>query len=427
MRHITTRSAVAIVFAAASASAALVGGPSSAAPPTTTAVAPPAGYMTLVDSAGLLTMTVPQTWNDVSIDDFTDDGGVSRAAIEAAPNLFGFEASLDVPGAWIETQSYRDPQSEIDQFGITGCTSLVIEPYAGASLTGLVQRGTGCGAAGEGTFNLIVASPPDQSVTIRLLVQIVTPADQPALDLVLQTFGFAAPGAVSVGTVPTPIELMGTVPVSALTPGRGLDGPIDVLPPAVPGEVTIIGVNQTDGGDVIVVFRNGTDQAITGSKVRGRIYGPDGSVIHEVGGNWYDTATPETIDPGGAGFFEISRTDLTVELLPAGWTHDLTVTPNPQGNPNQVQFEVTELANDGDVATATVTNPFDSTIDLFVADPWALCLDAAGTVLDSTVGAAVAADGDRTSLDPGASMQFTLDFYVLDACAHVLVSAETFV
>jgi len=68
-----------------------------------------------------------------------------------------------------------------------------------------------------------------------LMVQVVSPADQAAFDLVLQSFGLAAPGAVSVGIGPLATRPpVGTVPVSAMTPGRGLDGPIDILPPANP-------------------------------------------------------------------------------------------------------------------------------------------------------------------------------------------------
>ena len=98
--------------------------------------------------------------------------------------------------------------------GITGgCETIEVQPYADPIFTGFVQVGTNCGQGG-GTWNMIVASPEDQSFTAVVQVQIATPEEQADFDAVLATFTYAGDPTVPPGIM---------VPSSSV-PGNSVPG-----------------------------------------------------------------------------------------------------------------------------------------------------------------------------------------------------------
>ena len=178
--------------------------------PTTTATSPsvPAGSVRLVDDTQFIGVIVPEAWTDVLTAPLVGDDGTALPQIQAAPDITQFLDTFDVPGVTLLAAPYlSDQQTLIDSGGLTGgCESIEVQPYEVPVLSGLVQVGTNCGAGG-GTWNMIVASPADQSITIVLQLQSSSPADQAAFDLVLQSFTYAgapdAPPGVLTGTAPT--------------------------------------------------------------------------------------------------------------------------------------------------------------------------------------------------------------------------------
>ena len=78
-----------------------------------------------------------------------------------------------------------DPETMATDSGLTGgCETIEVQPYSDPIFTGFVQVGTNCGDGG-GTWNMIVASPEDQSFTAVVQVQIANAEEQADFDAVL--------------------------------------------------------------------------------------------------------------------------------------------------------------------------------------------------------------------------------------------------
>ena len=181
--------------------------------PTTVAVAPPPGFVRLYDDTGTLTVVVPESWTMVETHELDIDSGAQRIA--ASPDLAAFGSDTgDGVGINLIAQAYEpDPQALIDQYKREGvCQNTGVQPYDDGAVSGLAWLGTECGPQRQGVYLLVVASPPDQSVTYRLQARTATPADEPGIDMVLDTFGPVAPGTVSAATLPPSIVPAGSEP-----------------------------------------------------------------------------------------------------------------------------------------------------------------------------------------------------------------------
>jgi hypothetical protein len=222
MRPVRVRSAVlGLVTALAVASgAAATHSAGAAAPPTSppadepvepvgeapadtpAAEALPDGYGWLVDDTGLIAVVVPDTWSDVDTAPTpAEDGGIVPR-IAAAPDIAQFTDTFNVAGVEYFAIPYTDdPQTTIDEFGLSsGCEDITVEDYTDPVFTGLVQVGTSCGATGEATWNMVVASPDDQSLTAVVRVQSATAADAEAMDFVLRSFNIVEAAGGGPGT-----------------------------------------------------------------------------------------------------------------------------------------------------------------------------------------------------------------------------------
>ena len=93
------------------------------------------------------------------------------------------------------------------------CQSTGVQPYDDGVVSGLAWLATECGPQRQGVYLLVVASPPDQSVTYRLQAgRTATPADEPGIDMVLETFGPVPTGTVHAATLPPSIVPAGSEP-----------------------------------------------------------------------------------------------------------------------------------------------------------------------------------------------------------------------
>ncbi|HEC08864.1 MAG TPA: PDZ domain-containing protein, partial [Acidimicrobiales bacterium] len=174
---------------------AIAGGTTTTAP-TTDAGTGYTDYVTITDDTGRLTIDVPVEWEAVTTVPATDvEGNFVAPYIAAAPDLEDLFGTYDTPG--VEFMAFEpDPgltltdwlDMVISDTGVaSSCIADDVEPYDDGVYTGLTQRWTDC--AGTPTqYVIIVAEPGDGSVITVLGVQLVTPADQDALDRIIASF-----------------------------------------------------------------------------------------------------------------------------------------------------------------------------------------------------------------------------------------------
>jgi len=181
----------------------VLGQSASAAPPSTTPdnSAPPGslpeGYVQLVDDTGFLTVLVPDTWAEIdTAPDVNDDGSPRPYIFSSGVDPQTFNDTFASGLLYVATPYEADPEAVITNGGLTsGCETTTVEPYEDPIFTGFVQVGENCGEGG-GTWNMIVASPEDQSFTALVQLQIETPDDQEAFDMALNTFTYAGDPSV---------------------------------------------------------------------------------------------------------------------------------------------------------------------------------------------------------------------------------------
>lgn len=197
----------------------------------TPATSLPEGSVRLVDDTEFISVVVPETWTDVATAPTAAPGESDlRPYIAAASDIAEFQGTFDVAGVlYVAFPFTPDPETVIDRSGlIEGCETIEVEAYDDRTLSGVVQVGDNCGAD-AGAWNMIVASPADESFTAVVQVQTASPDDQDAFDLVLESFTFAGDPAA---------------PDDLLT-GSGV--PVDRIPAdSTPGVVTTTAADRSE-------------------------------------------------------------------------------------------------------------------------------------------------------------------------------------
>ena len=194
--------------------------------PTVPGVVPP-GFVQLVDDTQSIMMVVPATWTDVDTTPLvSDDGTTQTPSIIAATNIADWESTFSAPGARLVRFPFvADAPALIADIGLPAgtCPVEAVEPFTNGVYTGHIGRWASCGTTGQAEYDVIVASPADQSVSYVLLVQSTGPADQAAVATVISSFGPAAIGTTAPTTpVPTgaaPTVPLPTIPTPATAPG----------------------------------------------------------------------------------------------------------------------------------------------------------------------------------------------------------------
>jgi len=187
----------------------------------------PEGYVRLVDDTGSITVVVPQTWSTIATASAENTDGSAQPTIFASGvDRETFDTTFASGVVYVAIPYTDDPQTVIDAGGLTqGCETIGssetvvegtvpvdsdstdvavegpgLEPYEDPIFTGLVQVGENCGES-AGTWNMIVASPADQSFTAVIQLQIESDDDQEAFDTVLQSFTYAGDPTVDPSTM----------------------------------------------------------------------------------------------------------------------------------------------------------------------------------------------------------------------------------
>jgi hypothetical protein len=190
----------------------------------------PPGYVTLIDDTNRISIMVPPTWTDIQTGS-VDVAGTPAPHISASPNVQSFIDTFDTPGVrYIAFPYAADPSTLVAQYGLqTGCASITTQPYDAIGFVGVVQVGTGCGSAGQATWNMVVASLPDHAFTAMVQIQTASPADQLDFDAVLSTFGTA-----SSAPAPTNAPVPTMAPVATAAPAPTVPTPTVPAVPTVP-------------------------------------------------------------------------------------------------------------------------------------------------------------------------------------------------
>lgn len=196
--------------------------PPTAAPPT---AAPPmsgvpATYRTVVDDTGMLTVEIPDAWNDVDTRRFVNDDGTLRPGITASTDLDEFVDQWDVPGISYSAFPFaNDPNVLLNRYDFSnGCTDDGIVAYGDEVFTGYVHAYSDCGDVGS-MNHVIVAYPPGSVITVTLVVQSVSPADALHYEHVLETFNVDPNVPMPTDTVPPPTSAPATTtPVATGVP-----------------------------------------------------------------------------------------------------------------------------------------------------------------------------------------------------------------
>ena len=175
--------------------------PPSSAPTSDAAVEElPEGYVRLVDDTGFLTVVVPEAWAVVDTALSANAGDSPQAGLFASvAELTEFNDTFASGVLYLAAPYEADPEAFLAGSGLSaGCETIEVQPYSDPIFTGSVQVGTNCGTDG-GSWNMIVASPQDQSFTAIVQLQISSSDEQEAFDIVLQSFTYAGDPTVPPG------------------------------------------------------------------------------------------------------------------------------------------------------------------------------------------------------------------------------------
>lgn len=213
--------------------------PTAAPPPTApppTAAAPtivPFTFVPVEDEYGMLTVEVPTVWSEIDTRPFVNDDGTLRPGISASTDLEAFDDQWDTPGMVFTAHRFQpDPNVLFGQHDYSNqCTDGGTTPYNDQVFVGYLRTFSQCAAVGSTNY-VIVANAPGNQVTVVVVVQTVTAADEAAYQHVLETFNVDPNVSMPTETVPPDT----TTPITA-TPLPTTPVPTAPVPTAAPPTV----------------------------------------------------------------------------------------------------------------------------------------------------------------------------------------------
>ncbi len=149
-------------------------------------------YQTIADNSGQLQVEVPGAWGDIQGDGWTIDGQSIGLGVMAAPSIDGFLNSWDTPGMFFGATSdagiLADPGSLLSSYDLSGsCGYDGRFDYSDSVYTGAYDVYSNCG--GTGTYYVVLVALPESGAYVTMVqAQIVSSADEAALDRILNSF-----------------------------------------------------------------------------------------------------------------------------------------------------------------------------------------------------------------------------------------------
>lgn len=149
-------------------------------------------YVSVRDDSGMLQMSVPVEWSDIDGTPWTFEDEEAGPSLNASVDVDGFYDNWTTPGAFLgastSLRATYDPNSFLDQFDLSdSCTYDGRSDYSDELYTGAYDSYSNCDGTGN-NFLVLVVEPESQGVLIILQVQMVTAADQEALQRILESF-----------------------------------------------------------------------------------------------------------------------------------------------------------------------------------------------------------------------------------------------
>jgi serine protease Do len=141
-------------------------------------------YRRVTDNSGAIVVDVPSEWSDVDGRAFEIGPG-----LVAAPDVDAYNNGYSTPGVSIlaSRDLSRNPNAVLDEFAFPACTASGRSNYDDGKFTGRLATFESCDGR-DTSIVVIAATPPDDSYTILVVVQLVEPRDSEALDAVITTF-----------------------------------------------------------------------------------------------------------------------------------------------------------------------------------------------------------------------------------------------
>jgi hypothetical protein len=201
------------------------------APPPTAAPTPtaPTAFVPVEDDYGMLTIEVPATWTEIDTRPFVNDDNTLRPGISASTDLEAFDNEWDVPGLVYTAYRFQpDPNVLFGDYDYSSqCTDGGTVPYNDEVFVGYLRTFNQCSAA-RSTNHVIVANAPGNQVTIVLVVQTVTAADDAAYQHALETFNVDP--NVSMPTETVPPDTTAPLPTTPLPTTPAPTAPVPATP-----------------------------------------------------------------------------------------------------------------------------------------------------------------------------------------------------
>ncbi len=149
-------------------------------------------YVSLRDDSGMLQMSVPVEWSDIDGTPWTYNDEEAGPSLLASTDIDGYFSEWTTPGAFLAAstslRATYDPLAFLDQFDLSGdCTYDGRSDYSDDLYTGAYDSYSNCGGTGS-KFLVLVVEPESQSTLVILQVQMAGPADEEALETILNTF-----------------------------------------------------------------------------------------------------------------------------------------------------------------------------------------------------------------------------------------------
>ena len=150
-------------------------------------------FVSIEDDTGSLLMSVPVEWSDVDGTGWTFNDEDAGPSLQASPDIDGYFDSWTVPGVFLAASTslratYTTPIALLDEFDLSdSCVYDGRTDYSDPLYTGAYDSYSNCG--GEGVrFVTMVVEPSTQDALIVLQAQLVTAADEAALETILGSF-----------------------------------------------------------------------------------------------------------------------------------------------------------------------------------------------------------------------------------------------
>ena len=150
-------------------------------------------FVSIEDDSGSLLMTVPVEWSDVDGTFWTVGDEDVGPGLKAAPDIDAYNNTWTTPGVFLAAsqslrQTYGSPTAFLDQFDLSdNCDYDGRTDYSDPLFTGAYDAYSNCG--GEGSrFIVLVVEPSTQDALVLLQAQLVTAADDAALEQILNSF-----------------------------------------------------------------------------------------------------------------------------------------------------------------------------------------------------------------------------------------------